>query len=235
MLSRSSSASSAARARPSLSHEGPLLLYYDPGVGHREFLDATPLRLGEASGDPVELLHRCGFALGRLLGRVVLLPHEKEREAEHHVGRRVDGAGGGIVRLAERQRHEALHHGQPRDREHHGKENDKNTQDSRGRDYYPLPLHLPPEPAYIAPDQQATDSVHRPVPWARARDKLLELPRDGACPDQRHRLRRAGVARRDRPGPAVAPTAARKDARGTIAASPPSRPSSSVYSVSYRE
>ncbi len=92
-----------ARARPSLFHQGPLLL------------------------------HGGGFALRRLLGRIVLLPHEEEREpdrhAEHHVESRVDYAGGGVVRLAERQGHQALYQDQPRER--HGQQNDQNAEESR--------------------------------------------------------------------------------------------------------
>jgi hypothetical protein len=96
----------AALARLAPLHQRPLLLYDGPGVGADEPLDA-PYRGRGPVGEEVVPGELVGLALHRVLGRLVLLPHDDDHEGQQHgVGdpeERVDKVGDVVVFLPQRQ------------------------------------------------------------------------------------------------------------------------------------
>ncbi|MDQ4063669.1 MAG: hypothetical protein M3122_07240 [Actinomycetota bacterium] len=103
----------ATLARPALSYQRPLLIYYDTGIRGGEGLDLAAIRFGELFDKLVKVFYLVGFAFGCRLSSTKILQDKKDRKSERHsvhdVKRRIDHADSSVVGLAEWEGQQALY------------------------------------------------------------------------------------------------------------------------------
>ena len=61
-------------------HQGPLFLYYHPGIRLSEFLDLASLGFGQLVSKPVNFGQLVCFTVRRVPSRLVLLPHGNDHK-----------------------------------------------------------------------------------------------------------------------------------------------------------